>query len=145
MLRPSPNLLLYYFGLGGPLTRFKLRFISIHQYYVITKFRVDRSLTVHSPMPQGTLLYPAYICHETPARRDRPRIHFHAPISVAEAADGMPLEHVHTNIQPEFTHCLICHNIIIFTHQYVWLKLQMAYPRSVYLLIYRQNCISCQT
>src|SRR5271170_3778536 len=26
-------------------------------------------------MPQGTLLYPAYICHETPARGDRPRIH----------------------------------------------------------------------
>ena len=44
-LRPSPNPLLYYFGLCGPLTGFKLRFISVHQYYIITKFRVDRSLT----------------------------------------------------------------------------------------------------
>ena len=31
--------------------------------------------TVHSSMPQGTLLYPAYICHEPPARRDCPHIH----------------------------------------------------------------------
>ena len=49
-LRPSPNPLLYYFGLGGLLTRFLLRFISVHQYYVITKFQVDRSLTYLSSL-----------------------------------------------------------------------------------------------
>ena len=58
-LRPSPNPSLYYFGLGGPLTGFKLRFISIHQYYVITKFRVDRSLTIsHLNPAYSTLHYP---------------------------------------------------------------------------------------
>ena len=31
--------------------------------------------TICSSMPQGTLLYPAYICHEPPARRDCPPIH----------------------------------------------------------------------
>ena len=46
MLRPSPNLLLYYFRLGGLLSRFLLHFISIHQYYVITKLLVDQNLTV---------------------------------------------------------------------------------------------------
>ena len=37
MLRPSPNPLLYYFRLGGLLSRFLLHFISVHQYYVILK------------------------------------------------------------------------------------------------------------
>ena len=45
MLRPSPNPLLYYFRLGGLLTGFLLRFISVHQYYVTMKSSVDRSLT----------------------------------------------------------------------------------------------------
>ena len=62
-LRPSPNLLLYYFGLGGLLSGFLLCFISIHQYYVITKPSVDRSLTqsttVHyrTDIPQGGIVH----------------------------------------------------------------------------------------
>ena len=69
MLRPSPNLLLYYFGLGGLLSGFLLCFISVHQYYIIMKLSVDQSLTpdpwvwlpVGIPMgiPRGHLCGPA--------------------------------------------------------------------------------------
>ena len=51
--------------------------------------------TVRSSMPQGTLLYPAYICPEPPARRDRPLIHAPWNIVITLHIIGCPRSPLH--------------------------------------------------
>ena len=58
-LRPSPNLLLYYFRLGGLLSRFLLCFISVHQCYVSMKL-ISRS-KLDNGQPWGFLRQPTPI------------------------------------------------------------------------------------
>ena len=51
--------------------------------------------TVRSSMPQGTLLYPAYICPEPPARRDCPLIHAPWNIVITLHIIGHPQSPLH--------------------------------------------------
>ena len=66
--------------------------------------------TVRSSMPQGTLLYPAYICPEPPARRDCPLIHAPWNIVITLHIIGHPRSPLHPyamgHCQPPQFHAL---------------------------------------
>ena len=79
-----------------------------------------------SSMPQGTLLYPAYICHETPARGDHPHIHAKRNIVITLHIIHHPWSPLHPyamgHCQPPCFHSLQAFNLCL-QH---WLKTCLA-------------------